>query len=93
MCHMSGVMCHMSGVMCQVSRVRCHFYFFIFCVDQVEEIVGGGSVINGIFLLLIFFSFSSDCKKIFSFKLRSTIITKSYHALGPHSLPYPLVVT
>ena len=46
-CHMSGVICHESGVTCQVSGVMCHNVFF--SRDKVVELVGGESVINGVY--------------------------------------------
>ena len=33
--------------MCHVSRVTCFFFFFVFFLDKVVELIGGGSVING----------------------------------------------
>ena len=59
-CHMSRVMCHVSCVTCHVSPVTGHgahviFYLFFFLtkksikkkLDNVVELVDGGSVING----------------------------------------------
>ena len=54
MCHVSCVNCHMSHVTCHVSHVKCQqtkkfdIKFFL-CkkkLDNVMELVGGGSVIN-----------------------------------------------
>ena len=54
-CQVSGVTCHMSHVRCEVSGVTCqvsHVTFFIyFLLDKVVELVGGGSVINGAYLV------------------------------------------
>ena len=61
-CHVPCVTCHLSCVSCQVSRVTCHMSFFFSSffiqkinikkilknkLDNVVELVGGGSVING----------------------------------------------
>ena len=32
-----------------MSRVMCHFFLFSFYPDQLVELVGGGSVINGVY--------------------------------------------
>ena len=45
-CHMSHVMCHMSCFTCHMSSVTCHFLSQK-KLDNVEELVGGGSIING----------------------------------------------
>ena len=54
-CQVSHVRYHVSGVRCQVSGVTCHIkiylFFFIFFFDNLVELVGGGSVINGAYLV------------------------------------------
>ena len=52
-CHMSGVRCQVSGVRCQVSSVRCQvsgdfFFNLLYFLDKEVELVGGGSVIDGL---------------------------------------------
>ena len=47
---MSGVRCHVSGVTSQVSGVKSYVsvvFIFIYFLDKVVVLVGGGSVING----------------------------------------------
>ena len=49
-CHMSGadVRFQVSGVTCHMSGVTYFFIFiFIYFLDKVVKLVGGGSVING----------------------------------------------
>ena len=54
-CHMSPIACHVSGV---------QFYFF----DNVVELVGGGSVINGAYLIYFSFLFLANLVSLdFSF--------------------------
>ena len=49
--HMSHVTCHVSNVMCHMSHFSISlFYFFIFS-GKVVELVGGGSGINGAYLV------------------------------------------
>ena len=48
--HMPGVMCHLSRVRCQVSSVTRQVsgvFFFFLLFDELGQLVGGGSVING----------------------------------------------
>ena len=58
MCHVSCVLCQVSGVRCNMSQVTCHvsyvtcpasliFLFNIFLGVKVEELVNGGSLIQG----------------------------------------------
>ena len=45
--------CHMSCVICHVSCVKCHIFFFFY---KVLKLFCGGSVINGAYLIYIFFN-------------------------------------
>ena len=45
------VMCHMSRVMCHVSPVTCHMSKKKLSLKKVVELVGGGYVINGAYLV------------------------------------------
>ena len=58
MCQVSRVTCHVSHVTCHVSHVTSFFYLFIFIFlisfffpDKVVKLSGGGSVINGAYLV------------------------------------------
>ena len=66
-CHVSLVTCHLSHVTCHMSHVTCHMLFFFKCLvflypeqklDNVVELVGGGSVINRAYPFFSFFFFS-----------------------------------
>ena len=48
---MSGVTYHMSGVKCLLSGVM--FFVCVF-LDKLVELVGGGTVINGAYPVLLF---------------------------------------
>ena len=42
----------MSGITCLVSRVKCHLscvMFFVFFFEKMVKLVGGGSVIKGVY--------------------------------------------
>ena len=54
--HMPGVMCHLSRVRCQSSSVTCQvsgFIIIFFFFDELGQLVGGGSVINGAYLVYL----------------------------------------
>ena len=55
-CHVSHVTCHLSPVTCPLSHVIFFFSLFIYKkknplkkFDKVVELVGGGSVISGVY--------------------------------------------
>ena len=52
-CHMSQVMCHMSHVICRMSCVTCNISIFLYFKDNMVELVGGRSVINGAYPLML----------------------------------------
>ena len=57
-CQVSGVRCQVLGVRFQVSSFTCKkimlYFLFCFC-DDLLELYGGGSVINGAYLVIFFF--------------------------------------
>ena len=70
MCHVSCVMCHVSCVKCRLSPVTCQNNFFLHNkiyitdfflslkkLDKVVELVGGGSVLNGAYPVLLMYYF------------------------------------
>ena len=51
-CHMAHVICHMSHDTCHMSLVTCPMSFLnLPFFDKVLELIGGGSVINGAYLV------------------------------------------
>ena len=56
-CQVSGVRCQVLGVRFQVSSFTCKkimLYFFVCFCDDLLELYGGGSVINGAYLVIVF---------------------------------------
>ena len=58
-CQVSGVRCQVLGVRFQVSSFTCKknyvIYIYIFFCDDLLELYGGGSVINGAYLVIFFY--------------------------------------
>ena len=52
--NVSHVKCHVSRVTCHVSHVTCHMlFFFVLFFDKMVKPIGGGSVINGAYLVYL----------------------------------------
>ena len=56
-CHMLHVIFHVSHVTCHMSQFFLLIFFFLFFLDKVVKLIGGGSVINRAYHLPLVYTF------------------------------------